>query len=434
VDHVVIDSRQAGPSALFVALPGTRTDGHDHVDEAYQRGAAATLVSRHDGSGRSAIVVDDPGVALLRLAADERRRLSATVVGITGSVGKTTTKDLLASILGRRRHVTASPASYNNQIGLPLTVLAADRRSEVLVCEIGAGVVGEIASLCQVARPHVGVVTVVGKAHLASFGSVEAVAEGKVELVEGLPRAGTAVLNADDPVVRSYADRTDAQVLLFGRRPGADVRADRVRVREDGCLGFRLIHQANAANVELRLHGPHFLTDALAASACARTLGIPLEVCADALSHAEPSPRRMQERVTARGLRIWDDSYNANPTSVAAALAALAALPDRGRRIAVLGHMAELGRWSLREHERVGELAAAARLHRLVVVGPEARPIAIGAHRAGLRAKQVIGCASVDEALEAIRSSAEAGDIVLVKGSRVTGLDRLVDGLDIRVR
>ncbi|MFB3738700.1 MAG: UDP-N-acetylmuramoyl-tripeptide--D-alanyl-D-alanine ligase [Candidatus Velamenicoccus archaeovorus] len=430
VRRVVIDSRDAGPGALFVALPGTRTDGHRFVDAAYARGAAGVLVGRSEPvGGRPAVLVADPGAALVRLAACERRALEATVVGITGSVGKTTTKDLAAAVLGRRFAVTASPASFNNQLGLPLTVLAADERTEVLVCEIGAGVVGEIASLCEVARPHVGIVTVVGPAHVETFGSPAAIARAKGELVESLPPSGLAILNADDPVVSRFDRRTRASVLRYGQGAAADVRAEDVRLTADARAVFRLADGMKSAEVELRIPGRHVVTDALAAAACGLALGVPLDDCAEGLGTAAAPPGRMQVLEGAGGIVVWNDAYNANPTSVTAALHAVGALSNGAGRIAVLGPMAELGRTSRIEHERIGRLAARSGLARLIAVGPEGRWIVRGAVGSGMRSDRASWSSGVEEALREVRRAVRPGDVVLVKASRAVGLDRLAEAL-----
>ncbi len=430
VHRVVIDSRESRPGALFVALRGTRTDGHRFVDDAYARGAAGVLVARTEPvRDRPAVIVTDPGEALLRLAASERRALGATVVGITGSVGKTTTKDLTAAVLGDRFAVTASPASLNNQIGLPLTVLAADGRTEALVCEMGAGVIGEIASLCEVARPDVGIVTVVGKAHLETFGSLADIARAKGELIEALPPSGLAILNADDPVVCGFNRRTEARVLRYGLGPDADVRAEDVRLTPDARPIFRLVEGSRDVEVELRIPGSHVVTDALAAAACGLALGVRPEDCAEALGSAVAPPGRMQILEGAGGIRVWNDAYNANPTSVRAALRALGSLRDGARRIAVLGPMAELGASSRVEHERVGRLAAQSGLARLIAVGGEGRWIASGAARSGMGPGRLIRSAGIDEALRAVRRVARRGDVVLVKASRAVGLDRLAEAL-----
>ena len=428
---VAVDSREVMHDDLFFALPGESTDGHVFVEDAIVRGAAGAVVRRGwEGAGRPLIEVGDPGAALMDLAADERGNLSATVIGITGSTGKTCTKDFTASVLSGRFRVVASAASFNNEVGLPLTVLRADPATEALVCEMGSRGPGHIRLLCSVARPHVGVVTNVGVAHMELFGSPDVLRDAKAELPESLPTDGVAVLNDDDPVVRAYASRTPAgRVVLFGLSQGAHVRAGAVDVdQETGRARFDLIAPDGAAAVRLPVPGEHMVANALAAAAVGWALGIPVDTCADGLSTAAVSGGRM-EVVEADGVRIVDDAYNANPTSMAAALKAARWMAGRGRCIAVLGYMAELGPIADTEHERIGELVARLGIDVLIVVGEQARRIATGAHREGVEPDRIILCDDVAGAIEAVRGLAQPGDLVLVKASRVVRLERVVDAL-----
>ena len=429
VHNVVIDSREGRDGSLFFALPGERTDGHRFTADALERGAAACVIRRGVVAKPTSIVVESPGEALVTLARSERTALGWRVIGITGSVGKTTTKDLAAEVLRESFRVVASPRSFNNEIGVPLTLLDADERTEVVVAEIGAGVVGEIAMLCEIVRPHIGLVTAVGPAHVETFGSLEAIARAKAELVEALPAGGLAILSADDRVVASFADRTDAAVLSFGRDRDAHVRADRVRLDARGHARFTLVHKSERADVRLGVVGEHMVTAALGAVSCGVALGVSLDVCAARLENARRSPGRMQELTTPTGTRILHDAYNANPMSMLAALRALAGARDGTRAIAVLGPMAQLGPRSEQEHERMGRAAAALQLDGLVVVGERARPIADGALGAGMARERVRWCLDQEEAIDVVQNSVAADDIVLVKASRVAHLEDVVEAL-----
>jgi UDP-N-acetylmuramoyl-tripeptide--D-alanyl-D-alanine ligase len=429
VRDVVIDSRDVRQGSLFFALAGERTDGHRFVNDALGRGAAACVVSRAAPPVGRSIVVDSPGEALVELARFERRAVRWRVIGITGSVGKTTTKDFAAAVLRPAFRVSASPRSFNNEIGVPLTILGSHEDTEVLVAELGAGAVGEIAMLCGIARPAVGVVTAVGPAHLETFGSLEGVARGKAELVEALPPGGVAILNADDPVVATFASRTVATVLRFGRHADADVGAHAVRTEASGHARFRLVHGDGCVDVRLGVIGEHMVTPALAAASCGIALGLSLEACAAGLESARPSPGRMEELTTETGTLIIHDAYNANPVSMDAALRALAAVRNRRRAIAVLGPMAQLGASSRTAHEKVGRLTAELGLHGLIALGERARPIADGALAAGMARQRVRWCLDQDEALDVILDIAGSNDAVLVKASRLAHLEEMVERL-----
>jgi UDP-N-acetylmuramoyl-tripeptide--D-alanyl-D-alanine ligase len=404
VDGACIDSRLVRGGELFVALRGAR-DGHDFVGAAVDAGAAACLVTTGVAGRGTSIVVPDTFVALTELATAARHRLPARVVGITGSVGKTSTKDLLAAALARRWRVSASPKSFNNELGVPLTVLGAPDDVEALVVEMGARGRGHVASLCAVARPVVGVVTTVGLSHTAFFGSVDDVAVAKGELVEALPAQGTAVLNAEVPLVAAMAARTRARVLTFGVATG-DVRADEVTVGGDLRARFRLRSPWGDAPVTLEVRGHHQVANALAAAAAALACDTPLDDVAAGLGDARISPWRMQVARAPSGAVVVNDAYNANPLSTEAALRALAELPAR-RRTAVLGVMAELGPVGPAEHARMAALAADLGIRVIAVAAPD-----YGGEQA----------ASADEALDRL-GPVGPGDAVLVKGSRAAGLE-----------
>lgn len=429
VRSVVVDSRRASAGALFVALPGEHADGHAFVGDAFARGATGALVGRTVEASGPLVVVDDPGRALLDLAADERGSMDATVVGVTGANGKTATKDLTAAVLSAGFRVHASPASFNNEIGLPLTMLGAPEGVEVVVAEMGARHPGDVALLCRVARPRIVVVTNVGLAHMGIFGSWEAIVEASAEPVEALDGDGVAVLNADDPVVAALAGRTPARVITFGEDPGAQVRAEGVRLNDAGCAGFDLVADGAREPVELPVPGSHMVSNALAAAACGLALGVSAADCAVALKGARISRWRMETFTTAGGIRVVNDAYNANPESMAAGLRAARWMAREGRLVAVLGHMAELGPVSLAEHERLGELVVRLGVDRLVTVGEEARAIARAAIREGQLPEDVASYDRPEDAATDVRAWARAGDVVLVKGSRVAGLERVAEAL-----
>jgi UDP-N-acetylmuramoyl-tripeptide--D-alanyl-D-alanine ligase len=446
---VEFDSRAVGPGGLFVALPGERVDGHAFAATAAAQGAAGVLAARevdapavvvdptpgthasyvleadHDGSGAAVLT------ALQTLARHVVDTLVATtglqVVGITGSSGKTSTKDLVAALLERDGPTVAPPGSFNNELGHPWTVLRADTATRHLVCELSARGRGHIAALCRVAPPRVGAVLNVGSAHLGEFGSREAIAAAKGELVEALPPAddgGVAVLGADDPVVAAMADRTAARVVHTGRAPQAHVRAVDEVLGDDGRARFRLVTAAGEADVALRLRGAHQVDNALTAAAIAlETTGLSLAQVATALGEAEPRSRwRMEVGERADGLTVLNDAYNANPESMRAALTTLAAM--KGRHTAVLGAMAELGADAEAAHAELGRLAASTGLDRLVVVGEAARRTHEAARDAGLASDLVPDAAS---AVDAVRAG--PGDVVLVKASRSAGLETVAEAL-----
>ena len=429
VSVVQTDSRRVGAGALFVALRGTRSDGHDFVSEALARGAAAAIV-QSAGSGGTVIEVADTGRALLDLAADERRRTPQTrLIGVTGANGKTSTKDLAAAVLSTRFRTHANPASFNNEVGLPMTLLSAEPATEVVVAEMGARREGDVALLCEVARPNVVVVTNIGVAHMEIFGSWDAIARAGAEPVEWLGPDGVAVLNADDPVVRAYGQRTKARVVTFGVDAPADVRALDVALDDDGRASFSLEAGGERERVELAVAGEHMVPNALAAAACGLELGLTAAECAAALKGARIAAWRMETFTTADGVVVVNDAYNANPESMSAALKTSRWMARRGRLAAVLGYMAELGPITFEEHERLGELVVRIGVDRLITVGEPARAIARAAIREGQLPHDV---ASYDEPAEAAndaRAWARSGDVILLKGSRVVGLERAAEAL-----
>ncbi len=443
---VVADSREVVPGALFVALAGEHTDGHAYAPGAVAAGAVAVLAAHEvlDESGRPlpAVVVPDVVAALgalarevlcrLREAAAEPGGTPLRVVAVTGSVGKTTTKDLLAQVLGADGPTVAPVRSFNNEIGLPLTVLRADETTRHLVLEMGASGIGHISYLTDIAPPDVAVVLVVGTAHVGEFGGLEATARAKSELVTGLVPGGVAVLNADDPRVSAMASLAPDDVVTFGLSPAAQVRAVDVAL-DGGRPRLTLVDgrraPAREAKVALRLVGEHHVHNALAAASAALVCGLDLDDVAAALSAADAlSPHRMHVVDRADGVTVVDDSYNANPDSMRAALKALALLAGRERRsVAVLGEMLELGPSSREAHDAIGRLVVRLDVGLTVVVGAGAKPIADGAAHEGSWGDEVVVVDDVDAAGDLLAQELRAGDVVLVKSSYGAGLWRLGD-------
>ncbi|QWC86739.1 UDP-N-acetylmuramoyl-tripeptide--D-alanyl-D-alanine ligase [Nocardioidaceae bacterium] len=435
---VDVDSRRLGAGGLFVAVAGERVDGHDFADAAAERGAVAALGSRP--LDLPTVVVPDPVVALGDLAREvlARRRAGTQpirVLALTGSAGKTSTKDLMAAVLAdpdpgpdhAASAVVATAGNFNNEIGVPLTVLRLTDRTSHLVLEMGARGIGHIAMLCRIARPDVAAVLNVGSAHLGEFGSREAIAQAKGEIVEALPPAeqqGVAVLAADDVRVAAMAPRTRARVLTFGRDAAADVRAVDERVDDVGRVSFTLTHGAESAEVALRGPGRHQVLNALAAAAAALAVSVPVPEVAARLSEARGgSPWRM-EVTDVDGITVVNDAYNANPESMRAALDVLGGLGGR-RAVAVLGAMGELGDDAPTAHAEVGAYAVP-RVAALVVVGPQARQIAEGAREAVARGAgdcEVVEVPDHAAALHWLRTELRDDDVLLAKGSRSAGME-----------
>ncbi|MFD9410270.1 UDP-N-acetylmuramoyl-tripeptide--D-alanyl-D-alanine ligase [Streptomyces sp. NPDC059989] len=430
---VVIDSRQVEAGSLFAAFDGEHVDGHDYAGRAIEAGAAAVLAARPVGV--PAIVVPDVEKALGALARAVVERLGTDVVALTGSAGKTSTKDLIAQVLQAHAPTVWTPGSLNNEIGLPLTALKATAETRHLVLEMGARGIGHIAYLTGLTPPRIGLVLNVGTAHIGEFGGREQIAQAKGELVEALPseaEGGIAVLNADDLLVRAMSARTKARTVLFGEAEDADIRATEVRMTPGGQPAFTLHTPTGCSDVTLRLYGEHHVSNALAAAAVAHVLGMSVEEIATALSGAGTLSRwRMEVTERADGVTIVNDAYNANPESMRAALRALAAMggaarANGGRTWAVLGPMAELGDASLAEHDAVGRLAVRLNVSRLVAVGGrEASWLQLGAYNEGSWGEESVLVSDAQAAVDLLRSELRPGDVVLVKASRSIGLERV---------
>ncbi|WP_328467103.1 UDP-N-acetylmuramoyl-tripeptide--D-alanyl-D-alanine ligase [Actinoplanes sp. NBC_00393] len=414
---VEYDSRKVGPGGLFVAFAGEKVDGHDFAATVVAAGAAGVLGTRD--TGEPGVVVEDPLAALAALARVVVSRLDKlTVVGLTGSSGKTTTKDYIGQLLARLGPTVAPAGSLNNELGFPYTVLQATTETRFLVLEMGARGIGHIRYLTGIARPQIGVVLNVGAAHIGEFGSVEGTALAKGELVESLQSSGVAILNADDPLVAAMASRTSARVVRTGES-AADVRATDVVVDASGRAAYTLHASGRSGNVRLAVAGRHQVPNTLAAAAVALAAGMDLDELVTALGEVGiVSGRRMDVFDRPDGVTVIDDSYNANPSSTAAALHALAAMGEGRRTTAVLGYMAELGEHEISGHAEVGRLAAELGVDRLIAVAGNARPILDGA--AGLTGWPGTAYFAADQeaAIEILQKDLRADDVVLVKGSR----------------
>jgi UDP-N-acetylmuramoyl-tripeptide--D-alanyl-D-alanine ligase len=421
------DTRSLRPGALFVALKGERFDGHDFVAEAFRRGAGAALVSREGADGGPLVVVPDTLAALGSLAAAHRAALSVQVVAITGSVGKTTTKEMTAAILSRGGPTAKTPGNYNNEIGVPLALLELEQSHRAAVVELAMRGAGQIAYLAEMARPQVGVITNVGVSHLELLGSREAIAETKSELLAALPAEGTAVLNADDDFFGFLKQRTAARVISFGQGAGAQVRAAEVSVGDGRRLRFRLCGWWGEEELELRVAGRHQALNAAAAAAAAMSAGAEREWVAAGLSAFEAADMRGRITQAPGGYTVIDDCYNAAPDSMRVALELLVDLPGE-RKWAVLGDMKELGPMAADWHQEVGAYAAQLRLAGLVTVGELGRHIAAGARERG-GIGEVMEGADNAEAARAIAERVRAGDVVLVKGSRAMQMEEVVKRL-----
>jgi len=426
IDKISTDSRALKRGELFVALHGENFDGHNFVESAAKAGAAGAIV---DSSWKgkvpenfALIRVKDTLQAYQKLAANYRKSLSLKVVAITGSNGKTSTKDFAAAVLARRFQVTKTEGNFNNHVGLPRTILEATSRDEVAIWEIGMNHPGEVAALAKLAEPDVAIITNIGVAHIEFMGSREAIATEKGALVEAVGAEGTVILNGDDPFTNSIAGRARAKVILAGTTTGT-IRAGEISQTENG-TDFTILEGAHRCRAQLPVPGLHMVQNALLAVAVGRVFGLSLEDCAAGLVAAPLARARLQIRQI-HGVQFIDDSYNANPDSMKAALRTLVELDTDGKRIAVLGEMKELGSESEHGHREVGETAAALEVDHLIAIGSVAAAIASAAEHAGLRNSRTVN--SPTEAAEILAEIAEPGDLVLIKGSRAARTERVME-------
>lgn len=447
ITGAVHDSRNARPGMLFVALKGEHADGHDYVAEAFAQGAILALVQRENlgdfrvldlrSSAEVAdfkaeyplcLLVDDPLLALQRIASFWRRKLKLRVIGVTGSVGKTTTKELAADVLSQKHLTFKSSANFNNEIGLPLSILSITENHERAVLEMGFYVPGEIALLADIALPQVGVITNIGTVHAERAGSQEAIYTGKAELVRALPKEGVAILNMDDPLVRRMSEETEARVFWYGLDPKADLWADEVVGMGLDGVRFRLHYSGEVLHVRIPLIGRHSVHTALRAAAVGLVEGMDWGAILAGLRIGNPQLRLVAVQGK-NGSLLLDDTYNASPESTMAALNLLEELD--GRKVAVLGDMLELGPYEEQGHRQVGNLAARV-ADALITVGPRAHIIAETARAAGLDAKAITQFDDSQQALSYLKESLAKGDVVLVKGSRAVQMEKIVPELEAR--
>lgn len=420
-----VDSRRIEPGNVFVATRGERVDGHDFAAQALERGAIVVL-SERDIPGAPCVVVGGCVRALGLIASWYRHEvLSAQVIGLTGSSGKTTTKDIIAQVLDGQ--VVAAPGSFNTEIGLPLTVLDADVETDFLVLEMGMRGLGHIRHLVEVADPDIALVLNVGSAHVGMMEAPGDIARAKGEIVEGLRPDAVAVLNADDPQVKAMQERTVAETMFFGEQAGVDIQASDVRIDEQGRPGFDLsVRGESAGPVQLTMHGEHFVSSALAAAAVAHAAGVATPAITERLARARiVSPWRMEVRESSGGVTVINDSYNANPESMRAALKALRSMSGGRRTWAVLGEMRELGEWSVIEHDAIGRLAVRLDISRLICVGPKTKVMHLAASNEGSWGDESVWVPDVAAAIELLDAQVKSGDVVLVKASRTIGLETI---------
>ena len=436
VRGISIDSRTIRPGEFFLALAGTNYDGHDFIPSALERKAAGLILRDRSRVsppllGKAAVIqVPDPEAALVDLARGYRATLKATTVAITGSNGKTTTKNLLGQMLAGKKRTFVAPASYNNRIGVALTVLSADESREVIVFELGMNRAGEIRELGDICRPRIAVILNIGSAHIGCLGGLDQIARAKAEILETLEGEKKAILNYDDLRVMKIGKRWAGETVTFGFSPGARVRASRLRLDAAGSR-FELSLPAGSIQAETNLPGRHNVMNCLAAAAAADALGITPGEIKSALRKAELPPLRM-ERLKWRGAELINDDYNANPDSMRAALSAWKSLPVRGRRVMVSGDMMELGDFAEKEHELWGEELADAGLDYLIFVGCLSHRAARAAGKSGFPEEKIYGCQDNQAAAEILQRLVRPGDSVLLKASRKMALEEIGRLLELR--
>jgi len=448
ITEAVIDSRQVIPGSMFVAIPGERVDGHDFLEEAFKRGASFALIQKDVAASFRALDlrsspnadslpdlnlplclrVENTVTALQQIARFWRRQLDLRVIGITGSVGKSTTKEMVAEVLSQRYRTLKSPGNLNNEIGLPLSILKLSPGYQRAVLEMGFYVPGEIALLCDIAQPQVGVVTNIGTVHAERAGSQEAIALGKSELVQALPEDGVAILNFDDPWVRKMEEKTRAQVFFYGLSHEADLWADNVEGQGLEGIRFRLHYQRETLHVRVPLIGRHSVHTALRAAAVGLVEGLTWQEIFDGLNQGHTQLRLVAVR-SKTGALILDDTYNASPESMLAALNLLDELD--GHKIAVLGDMLELGQYERQGHEMVG-LRAAQVADTLLTLGARGHMIAEAARRSGMRKSSVVEFEELEQIVNWLDENLSKNDSVLIKGSRGLHMDRIVNALEVR--
>jgi UDP-N-acetylmuramoyl-tripeptide--D-alanyl-D-alanine ligase len=446
INEAVIDSRQVIPSSLFVAIPGENVDGHDFIAEAFKRGASFALIQKEmpasfrtldlraglptesplDLSAPLCLRVDNTVSALQQIARFWRRKLNLRVIGITGSVGKSTTKEMIGEVLGTRYRTLRSPGNLNNELGLPLSILKLSPGYERAVLEMGFYVPGEIQFLCDIALPHIGVVTNVGTVHAERAGSQEAIARGKSELIQALPSDGVAILNFDDPWVRKMEEKAKARVFFYGLSPEADLWADQIEGLGLDGIRFRLHYKGETLYSHVPMIGRHSVHTALRAAAVGLNDSLTWQEIFEGLSHGHAQLRLVAVR-SKNGALILDDTYNASPESMLAALNLLDEMD--GRKIAVLGDMLELGPYEKQGHEMVG-MRAAQVVKILLTLGPRAHMLAEAARRSGMKASQILEFEEAEPIMDWLNKNLSSNDAVLIKGSHGLRMDRITAALE----
>lgn len=426
ITGISTDTRTIQPGDLFFALIGENGNGHKFVPMAVSKGAAAVVVSEEASTDAPVIKVADTLVALGDLAAWYRRSFSVRSVAITGSVGKTSTKEMIAAVLSANFNVLKNEGNFNNEIGVPLTIFKLQPEHEILVQELAMRLPGEIAELADMVRPDIGVVTNIGLSHIERLGSQDAIAAAKTELLEALPIDGIAILNANDSYFEFLSKKPSCDVISFGIDKG-DIRAESITLDDEGRPSFTVVIGDTRVEVALPVVGEHSVPNALAAVAVGLSFGMPLADIVPALESLSPPDKRANVFDARGGYKVIDDTYNASPASVASALKTLAAM-KAGRKIAVLGDMLELGDFAGTAHRKIGKVAAESGLAMLVTVGELGRAIATGAHMAGFDGI-IEQFATSDDAASALKDKVIAGDIVLIKGSRAMKMENIVEVL-----
>lgn len=427
VTGVRVDNRQIRQGDAFVAFVGERVDGHNFIDQAFDCGASVAIVSKPVKADAGPIVqVERPLEAIQRLATHERSGFTGPVIGITGSNGKTSTKEMVAAVLGQLGDCLYTQANQNNELGLPLTILQRTPKHRSIVLEMGMRGFGQIAALCDIARPNIGIITNIGHSHIEILGSQEGIAKAKAELLESLGSDGTAILNADDPWLKQVAPLSKAPVIWYGLSPSADVYATDVEWGNEG-MTFTVHTQGISQRVDLPTFGMHNVQNALAAVAAGTAVGLSLAQIADGLAALQPLGGRLRLVEAPREITVIDDCYNASPLSTGASLQVLAQLAAPGRRVAILGDMYELGDYTEEGHRQVGALAAEAGVDTLICIGPSAKWIAEQARALGL--PEIHHVSSVEEAIASCSEWVKGGSTVLVKASRGMQLERVVNHL-----
>jgi UDP-N-acetylmuramoyl-tripeptide--D-alanyl-D-alanine ligase len=431
VDKISTDSRDIKPGCLFIPLVGNNFDGHDFIRQAFEAGAEAALTHKplDFPADKTVIRVENTSRALLDLAGYYRQRFNIPVVAITGSVGKTSTKDFVACVLGKKYNVLKTAGNYNNEIGLPLTIFNLDEKHQAAVLEMGMSALGEISRLTAVARPDVAIITNVGISHIEKLGSKQNILKAKLEILEGLDKEkGLLLLNGEDGLLKGLRGLLDVRTVFYGMDEDMDYRATNITSKGEFGASFDIVVEGREYTVDIKIPGAHNVKNALAAIAAGRELGVPMDQIVSGIAECSGGKMRM-DVVEANGFRIINDAYNACPQSAEAALRALADFKTNGRRIAVLGDMLELGSWAADAHAQVGKAAFAEGVDMLVAVGENAKYTASGAIEAGIDEKSVAVFGAIEEAARFIQGILPKDDIILIKGSRGMKMEALVEKL-----